>query len=326
VCYPLTYYGDITEPESATPIRLQGGEQLQLDLHLSPVPSLHLVIHIPESQPGQTPYPQLEQPSFDGSAPLGPLQTQLDSQGNWEITGVPAGKYDIRMIGPTFKARLNGVEENGANTEVDASSGEAFSTLKVAVSSEVAASTQITVALRSKNASFPLVQELDTRGQANFENLQSGRYEILVFAPGHRFAITKIAAEGATVPGHTITVSAGVSASMSLSVGNGTAEIQGIAKQAGKPFSGAMVVLVPRNPEGNRDLFRRDQSDLDGTFVFRNVVPDSYTAVAIEDGWDLDWSQPELISSYAKRGVALVVADQPGQNLNLSRPVEVQSK
>src|SRR5215472_8976491 len=326
VSYPMTYYGDVTDPESATPITVHGGEHLQLDLHLNPVPSLHLVIHVPESKPDQIPYPQLEQPSFEGSIPLGALQTQLDSQGNWDISGVPAGKYDIRIMGPTLKARLSGVEVNGANTEVDASSGEAFSTLKVAVSSEVAASTQITVALRSKNATFPLVQELDTRGQANFENLQSGRYEILVFAPGHRFAITKIAAEGATVPGHTITVSAGVSASLSLAVGNGTAEIQGMAKQAGKPFSGAMVVLVPRNPEGNRDLFRRDQSDLDGTFVFRNVVPGSYTAVAIEDGWDLDWSQPELIASYAKRGVALVVADKPGQNLNLSRPVEVQSK
>ena len=87
-----------------------------------------------------------------------------------------------------------------------------------------------------------------------------------------------------------------------------------------------MVVLVPRDPDGNRDLFRRDQSDLDGTFAFHNVVPGSYTAVAIEDGWDLDWSQAELISAYAKRGVAVEVANKPGQNLNLSRSVDVQSK
>ncbi len=96
--------------------------------------------------------------------------------------------------------------------------------------------------------------------------------------------------------------------------------------RSGKPFAGAMVVLVPRNPGNNRDLFRRDQSDLDGTFVFHNVIPGSYTAVAIENGWDLDWSQPELISGYAKHGVPIQVSNQPSQNLTLSGPVEAQPK
>jgi len=326
VSYPVTYYGDVTEPESATPITVHGGEHLQLDLHLNPVPSLHLVVHVPESRPEQIPYPQLEQPSFEGSVPLGALQTQLDSQGNWDIAGVPAGKYDIRMMGPTFKARLSGVEVNGANTEVDASSGEAVATLKVTISTEAPITGNLNVLMNSKKAPFPAVRTLDSKGVAEFDDLSPGRYEAQVVGAGRRYAITKIAAEGATLSGHAITLSAGASASLSLALGTGSAEVQGVAKRDGKPFSGAMVVLVPHNPEGNRDLCRRDQSDLDGTFVLHNVVPGSYAAVAIEDGWDLDWSQPELISSYAKRGVALVVADKPGQNLNLSRPVEVQSK
>ena len=326
VSYPVTYYGDVTEPESATPVTVHGGEHLQLDLHLNPVPSLHLIIHLPQTERNQIPYPQLEQPSFEGSVPLGPVQTQLDSQGNWDITGVPAGKYNLRLMGPTYKARINGVEINGANTEVDASSGEALATLKVTVSTEAPTTGQLNVLLSSKNASFPAVRTLDSKGLAEFDDLSPGRYEAQVVGPGRRYAITKIAAEGTTISGHAITLPAGGSASLSLSVGTGSAEVQGIAKRDSKPFSGAMVVLVPRNPEGNRDLFRRDQSDLDGTFAFHDVVPGSYSAVAIEDGWDLDWSQPELISVYAKRGVPLVVAEKPGQNLNLSRSVEVQSK
>jgi len=43
--------------------------------------------------------------------------------------------------------------------------------------------------------------------------------------------------------------------------------VEGTAKRAGTPFAGAMVVLVPEDPEDNADLFRRDQSDLDGTSV-----------------------------------------------------------
>ena len=59
---------------------------------------------------------------------------------------------------------------------------------------------------------------------------------------------------------------------------------------------------MPKNPEADRELFRRDQSDLDGTFLLRNVIPGSYTLLAIENGWDLDWSQPGVIAAYLKRG------------------------
>ena len=46
-------------------------------------------------------------------------------------------------------------------------------------------------------------------------------------------------------------------------------------------------------PELHRDLFRRDQSDLDGTFTLQGIVPGRYTVLAIEGGWELDWSERE---------------------------------
>jgi len=87
-----------------------------------------------------------------------------------------------------------------------------------------------------------------------------------------------------------------------------------------------MAVLVPKEPEGHSDLFYRDQSDLDGTFAMHNVVPGFYTIVAIENGWDLDWSQPGVIAAYAKHGRKVEVSDQPGKPLILPEPVELQSK
>jgi hypothetical protein len=87
-----------------------------------------------------------------------------------------------------------------------------------------------------------------------------------------------------------------------------------------------MVVLVPNNPDMNRDLFRRDQSDLDGTFSLRDVVPGNYTILAIENGWDLDWSQPGVISAYLKRGRTIEVGSQPGSTMRLPEAVEVVSR
>jgi hypothetical protein len=50
---------------------------------------------------------------------------------------------------------------------------------------------------------------------------------------------------------------------VTLTVVGGAADVNGLAQRAGKGLGGAMVVLVPKNPEANRELFRRDQSDLD---------------------------------------------------------------
>jgi hypothetical protein len=126
--------------------------------------------------------------------------------------------------------------------------------------------------------------------------------------------------------GRTLTVPAGATASVSLTLAGGSLRIDGTAKRAGKPFAGAMVVLVPKDPEVNRDLFRRDQSDLDGTFTLQNVVPGSYTVLAIENGWDLNWSQPGVIAAYLSRGRTIEVGQQAGRAIKLPDPVEVVTK
>jgi len=48
----------------------------------------------------------------------------------------------------------------------------------------------------------------------------------------------------------------------------------------------------PQDPSLNRGLFRRDQSDSDGSFSLRDAAPGKYTVVAIEDGWELEWAAP----------------------------------
>ena len=47
--------------------------------------------------------------------------------------------------------------------------------------------------------------------------------------------------------GHTLTVTAGSSPSLSLTLVGGSYEIDGFAKRAGKPIPGTMVFLVPKD-------------------------------------------------------------------------------
>jgi hypothetical protein len=81
-----------------------------------------------------------------------------------------------------------------------------------------------------------------------------------------------------------------------------------------------MVVLVPQDPEHNRDLFRRDQTDSDGSFNLVNILPGKYAVVAIENGWDLEWSNPGVLQKY-------LAASEPVQvtaNAKLELKVKVQ--
>jgi hypothetical protein len=121
-------------------------------------------------------------------------------------------------------------------------------------------------------------------------------------------------------------VTPGSTFSLDLYLVGGSANVEGFAMQAGKPVAGAMIVLVPKRPEANRELFRRDQSDLDGSFTLQNVVPGTYTVTAIADGWDLDWSKPGVISNYAKHGQTIVVPAHAEHSVKVPQAVEVQPK
>jgi hypothetical protein len=158
------------------------------------------------------------------------------------------------------------------------------------------------------------------------QQVAAGKYEVLVWGPGTRYSVAHMSVDGAQISGHSLSLAAGTSSSVSLAVVTGDAEIQGTATRTGKGVAGAMVVLVPKNPEADRELFRRDQSDLDGTFLLRNVIPGSYTLLAIENGWDLDWSQPGVIALYLKRGRKVEVGNQSGGSTNVAEAIEVQSK
>ena len=81
-----------------------------------------------------------------------------------------------------------------------------------------------------------------------------------------------------------------------------------------------------KEPEANAELFRRDQSDSDGSFSLNTVIPGEYTIVAIENGWDLNWSQPGVIAHYLPQGRKIVVPSTAQEPVRLSEPVEVQPR
>ncbi len=329
VAYPVTYYPDVAEADDAMPIPIQGSERLESDIHLNPVPSLRLLFRVPDDGTHRFAVPQLQRSVFDGYAFVESSGANVIAPGLMEVTGIPAGRYNVSIQHPGPTLQLNGVDLTKDREEIDISKGEVSSSVKfsVHIAGETKPPEQLSVGLRLGSRIEAVGQAFDSKGEAELEQVTAGKYEVLVWGAGKRYSVARMSVDGAQVSGHALSVVAGASPSVSLTVVTGNAEIQGKATRAGKGFAGAMVVLVPKNPEADRELFRRDQSDLDGTFLLQNVIPGSYTLLAIENGWDLDWSQPGVIASYLKRGrrIRIEIGNQTGGRMSVEA-IEVQSK
>jgi protocatechuate 3,4-dioxygenase beta subunit len=328
VAYAITYYGDATEPDDATPIPVRGGDHLQADIHLNPVPALHLIFHVPENGPNGFTMPMLQKPSFDGMEMIQSDGMQQVSPGVFEMTGVAPGRYSVRTPEAGRGAEANEVDITTNGQELDMSTAQRASTVKatIQVLGEATLPPQIEVALRNSKMRIVAWQEMDTKGEVVFQDLAPGKYDVLAGSRPKAYSVARMSSESGVIAGHTLNVTAGASMAITLSLVGGTVNVEGFARRAGKATSGAMVVLVPRNPESNRELFRRDQSDQDGSFLLRSVIPGSYTIVAIENGWDLDWSRPGVIEHYAKQGQTITVTGQTQTTMHLTDQIEVQSR
>jgi len=68
----------------------------------------------------------------------------------------------------------------------------------------------------------------------------------------------------------------------------------------GKPLSGVLIMLAPVK-EQSPDLLRVDQSNLDGSFELKNVIPGDYLVYAVRDGFDMN--RKTLQEKYRARAV-----------------------
>ena len=157
-------------------------------------------------------------------------------------------------------------------------------------------------------------------------DIPPGKYALLAATPVNDYAVTRITINGSPSNGHDLDIVSGTTIEGTVTLIGGQTIVRGFAKHAGKGAAGAMVVLVPKEPEANAELFRRDQSDSDGSFSLNTVIPGEYTIVAIENGWDLNWSQPGVIAHIFRRDAELLSLQPRRSRFTLAEPVEVQPR
>jgi len=146
--------------------------------------------------------------------------------------------------------------------------------------------------------------------------MAAGTYKISVGQPAGA-TLLSVSATGAIVQGQNLVIGADKEVHLTLMIAAGRTRVGGVALKRGQPLEAAMLLLVPEDYAHLDSLYRRYQSDSDGTFEFEDVVPGRYTVIAIEDGWDLEWSRPEVIAKYLPGGKKIQVARQAIEGLDV---------
>ncbi len=332
VAYPTTYSGGATEADGAVPIDVNGGDHSEVEIHISPVPSLRIVFRVPEGEGGRGLAPPiLEKRVFDVAEYNQSGGTRCMGNGVCEMTGVPAGTYIVRMPHPgsqqtSFSTSEIDLREDGQ--ELDTSKGEPEGSLKLTIQipQQEAIPKAMRIMLLDKQNRNRTFQEVDASGQATVENLPAGKYSIVIYSPGKPYSVVRTSSEAGETAGHDISLPAGGTLAVTAVLAAGSADIEGFVKRSGKAASGVMVVLIPKESSTREELFRRDQSDSDGSFSLRGVIPGQYSLVAIEDAWGFDWSKPGQLAHYAQHGQAITVPEGVQTTIHLPEPLEVQPR
>lgn len=330
VMYPTTFFGGATDSQNAEAIDVEAGDRAQIEIHLSPVPSLHVFFHVADEQHGFR-MPQFQTRTFDTEQPanFGGMQS-WSLPGVVEIAGIAPGRYSVRMPengngDVSHEAQLE-LTQNGQ--DLNDWKGEPLGTVKLTVKmvQNELLPKQLGVGLQDEQNRTVAYSQVEATGEAKFQSLSAGKYGIRVFSQDRAYSVTKMSSGDAQSAERSINLKGGEAQEWTVWLAPGKTSIEGFVKRRGKAAPGVMVVLIPKDPEGHQDLFRRDESDLDGSFVLRGVIPGTYTVAAIEDAWGFDWSKPTLLSRYAEHGQTLTIGELMQGVVSLPEPLEVEAR
>jgi hypothetical protein len=325
VVYPIAFFSNAGDLLGATPIALHSGDLAIADFRMRPVSATHVLVRTPSTEPEQNTSVSLTQTLADNDTIFIPAQVNPLGPGLVEVSGVPQGRFNLVLNTQQGKAashRSRKIQlEN--DSEVDAtrstSSLVVSGILRVEDGSPVAQPAR--VLLRNSTTGESVDVAVSAAGEFSFKEnpVEPGSYELMIIEPQGLF-IRSLASANAKTSGRSLEIATAQDVNVTINASQGSGRITGVALKKDKPAVGVMMVLAPFDLKGNPALFRRDQSDSDGTFTLSAVVPGRYTLMAIEEGWDLEWGDPNVLQKYIAGGEAVQIA--PNQKADVSVKVQ----
>jgi len=324
VVYPITFYPGVTDERAAGELNLSAGDKVEANVQLQAVPAVH--VRLTNLPVGETAIQVGASERLFGTLDmgLGVASAQI-SPGEYEIAGLRPG--DVKLVvnqggsqGPSSRTIRTKVSEgetlDGAETGATANvSGRVI--FPAGEANEVRGQVSL-VDEDTQGASTTLEKD----GRFSFAPVQEGAYKVFVNLPVSDAYVEGVYASGAKASGREITIAGAGDVHLNITIGRGVGQVTGVAKVDGKPTADVMVLLVPETGQNLQEDYRLDQTDSDGTFVLGGIRPGKYSLVAIEDGWDLEWTNGTVLKPYLTKGQTLQISANQQKKVVL----EVQRK
>jgi hypothetical protein len=315
VVYESVFFPNSNDLAGAAPLALHAGDMAIADFRLRPIPALHILVRTPATDPNRGINIQVTQTLAEGRETHIPVAVNQVSPGLMEVSGVPPGRLNLALMTPNGSGNAATRRTQSIQVSNDAEIDTAQSAPSVVVSGILKMDDSSTVPqparvlLRNLATGQASTADVSAAGEFSFKSnpVQMGNYELIIIEPQALF-IRSLSSSAVKTTGRSFQITSPQDASITINASKGTGRIIGTALKNDQPASGVMIVLAPLDLRSNPALFRRDQSDSDGTFSLRAVVPGRYTLIAIDNGWDLEWANPEVMKKYLAGGESVEIA------------------
>jgi protocatechuate 3,4-dioxygenase beta subunit len=324
MAYPITFFPGVTELNAARAIPLGVSGSFTADIILQPVRAAHVHINTGDLDPARGLTTTITQTiAGEMAMDISPI-VSISAKNEIELTGFAPGNYKLGLsitgaseLGQKVLNRFSRLLDPSANAAVSVEQSVPAVSVTGSVKLESGSlSAQGSLQLREKRTGEAVYAQISPQGEFEFkQGVLPGTYDLAVTnLPG--IFVRGIAAAGAKTTGQIVSIGSSP-AKLTITLTQGAARVDGVARRDGKPVSGAMIVLAPQDPAGNPGLFRRAQSDSDGGFTLDLVLPGKYTALAFENGWEMEWSNPEALQPFLPGGEAVQIEAKGKYNLKL---------
>ena len=310
VTYPMTFFSNAKDMAGAAALTLHPGDAEIADFALRAVPALHLLVKTPPTGDGQQlAFVSATQMVTEGNPISVSAGSMTVGPGLVEVTGLPPGKVNLDLYGnaqkPSERTHRSQTVQLSGDTEIDmAESGSGVVVSGVMRVDDGSAVPQ-PARVRLENAATGEMFDTDVaaNGEFSFKNspVGTGSYELMIIQ-GQGLYVKSLSSPNVKTVGRSFQIASAQDVSVTILASKGNGKINGVALRDGKPAEGVMIVLAPEDLHGNPALFRRDQSDSDGSFTLSNVVSGRYTLMALENGWDLEWGNADVLQKYVAGG------------------------
>jgi hypothetical protein len=332
VAYPVTYYPGTTDPAASAPIALHGGESLDLSFQLSPQPAVTVVLPHSAPQGGKPDFPaQLRRSIFGQLEPAS--DEAFHTEPNDTITGLVPGDYLLLDPQNPSDQAADATPLHLTEHQTNATLPDTSSYAHVHVALQTAHSAPLPPDLRiglvrihaTSSLGETIWQNIDSKGHTDLQ-APPGDYYFQAEAEGTNLFTRQILAGEQPLAANEIHLAAGDSRFYTITVIPGIHTLKGIAEKNGQPCPGAFILLFPSSETRDIRTPFRQQSDLDGSWDITGLGPGSYTVLAIDNGWDLDWRRPGVLARYLPAAITVQIPDTTDRIQKLPQPLPVQPR